>query len=68
MALSGLSTLIVRMAEKFMFSTFKQYSKALKSERIKILMTKKKIKIKSNTLFAVNSETTTLNPRDQREF
>jgi len=34
MALSGLSTLIVRIAEKFMFSTFKQYSKALKSERI----------------------------------
>lgn len=31
-ALSGLSTRIVRMAEKFMFSTFKQYSRALKND------------------------------------
>ena len=28
-ALSGLSTLIVRIADKFMFSTFRQYSRAL---------------------------------------
>lgn len=29
MARNGLSTRIVRMAEKFIFSTFKQYSRAL---------------------------------------